>query len=438
MQAKQVRAWRWEFERVNARIAECFGRSEPRARARAYLRGLLAPIERKNGWQLAEAAGDASPDGVQDFLARAHWDADAVRDELRGYVMEHLADPDAVLVLDETGFVKKGAKSAGVQRQYSGTAGRIENCQVGVFLAYAGPRGYAFIDRELYMPRDWVSDAARRRDAHVPQTLEFATKPELGAAMLARALAGGVPCAWVTADSVYGAPWRMRDAVARAGRGYVLGVTGAQHWRWLPRSSTVAQAADELPARAWVQASCGAGAKGPRRYEWAYLPAGFEGDAEDSGGRWERGLLVRRHRTRRAERAYYFTRAPVGTALETLVRVAGTRWTIESGFEQTKGEVGLDQYEVRRYDAWYRHITLALLAHAYLTALRASAIGSGKKNRPPAVANALGPHRAGDPPAAGRTRARAAHARGRRARVVAVATHPSATRHALPLGTATP
>lgn len=192
MQAKRLRAWRTEFEHVNERIAECYVRREPRDRARAYLQGLLAPLERKNGWQLAETAGDRSPDGVQDFLARNRWDADTVRDELRGYVVEHLGEPDAVLVLDETGFLKKGQHSAGVQRQYSGTAGRIENCQVAVFLSYASRRGYAFIDRELYLPETWAQDEKRRQTAHIPAAVEFRTKPQMGQVMLDRALAAGV------------------------------------------------------------------------------------------------------------------------------------------------------------------------------------------------------------------------------------------------------
>lgn len=428
MQAKQLRAWRWEFERLNERIAECFSRCEPRARARAYLRALLAPIERKNGWQIAEAAGDASPDGVQDFLAKARWSADALRDELRGYVVEQLGEPGAVLVLDETGFVKKGDKSAGVQRQYSGTAGRIENCQIGVFLAYAGSRGYAFIDRELYLPECWARDAARRREAHVPVPVAFATKSDLGVAMLERAFAADTACAWVTADSVYGGTWRLRQAIKAAHRGYVLAVLSSHQWGW-PRR-TMAEIADEVPARGWVRASCGAGAKGPRLYDWAYVRGGGTEGFDD-------GVLVRRHVHRHTERAYYLTRAPSGTPLQTLIAVAGTRWTIESGFEQTKGEVGLDQYEVRRYDGWYRHITLALLAHAYLAAIRASS-GAGKKNRPRAVARALGAERPGDPQALGRARVPASARAQSGDRLVALATTTPADRHAVPLPRSTP
>mgnify|MGYP001289283104 CR=1 FL=1 len=221
-------AWARGLEALVARIAPRFRRVEPRRRALAYLKGLLSPVERKNGWQLAEAVGDRTPDGVQDFLLRMRWDADRVRDDLRAYVVAHLGDPDAVLVLDETGFVKKGAKSAGVQRQYSGTAGRIENCQIGVFLAYASRHGQALIDRALYLPEAWAKDAARRDEAGVPEAVTFATKPKLGRAMLARAFAAGVPCRWVTGDSVYGADYALRRGIESSGCGYVLAVTGAQ------------------------------------------------------------------------------------------------------------------------------------------------------------------------------------------------------------------
>lgn len=422
-------AWALQWEALQYEIAPCFGRIELRRRARAYLEGLLAPIERKNGWHLAEAAGDGSPDGVQDFLARARWDAEALRDRLRGYVIEHLADPQAVLVLDETGFLKKGDKSAGVQRQYSGTAGRIERCQVGVFLAYAGMRGYAFIDRALYLPAEWAADRERCAEAHVPEAVGFATKPELARQMLERAFAAAVPCAWVTADSVYGCESRLREVVAAHGRGYVLGVTSG-HKLCFPRR-TVAELADAVPQRAWQAVSCGAGAKGPRLYQWAYLTMGAVTDG------WTGGLLVRRHPKRRTERAYYLTRAPVGTPLETLAAVAGRRWTIESGFEQTKGEVGLDQYEVRRYDGWHRHVTLALLAHAFLAALRARS--AGEKIGARAVAHALAAHRAGSAPAAARVRSDALPAHpGGDPGVVTLEATPPAARQAMPLGAPSP
>ncbi len=255
--------WTRELDALAARIAPRFGRAEPRRRALAYLRGLLAPLERKNGWQLAEAAGDATPDGVQDFLSRMRWDADAVRDDLRAYVAEHLGDPEAVLVLDETGFLKKGDKSAGVQRQYSGTAGRIENCQVGVFLGYASRHGRALVDRALYLPERWAGDTARRTTAGVPEAVAFTTKPKLGLAMLDRALEAGVPFAWVAGDSVYGADHRIRRRLEARGRGYVLAVTSGQRLGFVPVGKWLAK----VPPGGWRRLSAGDGAKGPRLYD---------------------------------------------------------------------------------------------------------------------------------------------------------------------------
>jgi SRSO17 transposase len=418
-------AWALHWEELQCQIAPCFARIELRRRARSYLEGLLAPLERKNGWHLAEAAGDASPDGVQDFLARTRWDADTLRDVLRSYVIEHLADLDGVLVIDETGFLKKGDKSAGVQRQYSGTAGRIENCQVGVFLGYAGARGYAFIDRALYLPADWVADGARCAQAHIPTSIGFATKPELARQMLERAFDAGVPCAWVVGDSVYGVS-ELRAFVAKHERGYVLGVTSGQQLYW-PHHRTVAEIANDFPQRAWQRVSCGPGAKGPRVYQWLYQPYGSTEDG------WCRGLLVRRHPKRRSERAYYLTRAPVGTSLQTLVEIAGRRWTIESGFEQAKGEVGLDQYEVRRFDGWLRHITLALLAHAFLAAIRARSAGGKISAR--ALAHALAAHRAGSAQAAHRVRVHVLPGGQSDPGLVTLAATASAARQAMPLGT---
>ncbi len=376
---EDVAAWAAELEQLGARIAPRFGRAEPRRRALAYLRGLLAPVERKNGWQLAEAAGDATPDGMQDFLSRMRWDADRVRDDLRAYVALHLGDPDAVLVLDETGFVKKGTHSVGVQRQYSGTAGRIENCQIGVFLAYASPKGQALIDRALYLPERWAGDAARRAQAGVPAAVVFATKPRLGLAMLQRALAAGVPFAWVTGDSVYGSDHRLRRLLERHGRGYVLAVTSAQHLGLKP----VADWLEDVPARGWRRLSAGDGAKGPRLYDWAYLP--YRSLVAEG---WKTGLLIRRKIGQPEELAFYLTLAPTVTSLAELVRVAGTRWTVEACFEAAKGEVGLDQYEVRSWTGWHRHVTLAMLAHAYLAVVRQAAIGGrgdGRSRRRPAA-----------------------------------------------------
>jgi SRSO17 transposase len=415
-------AWSEEFAALLGRVGPRFGRVEPRRRAAAYLQGLLAPVERKNGWQLAEVAGDRTPDGVQEFLSRVRWDADAVRDDLRAYVAAHLGEPGGVLVLDETGFLKKGDKSAGVQRQYSGTAGRIENCQVGVFLAYASRYGRTLIDRALYLPEGWASDRARRAEAGIPEAVAFATKPKLGLAMLERAHAAGVPFAWVTADSVYGADHALRRWLQAHRIGYVLAVTKAQRLGF----ARVEDRVTGIPASLWHRLSAGDGAKGPRLYDWAYLPYGA-----DAAPGWEKGLLIRRSITQPDELAFYLTHAADGTALADLVQVAGTRWTIEACFEAAKGEVGLDQYEVRSWTGWHRHITLAMLAHAYLAVLRKVAVGGRAHarlgRRTPAA------HRPGAaPPAlASRLAARARHRGG--TRLVTLATTPPATRATMSL-----
>jgi SRSO17 transposase len=415
-------AWSAEFAALLARLGPRFGRVEPRRRVAAYLQGLLAPVERKNGWQLAEAAGDRTPDGVQEFLSRVRWDAEAVRDDLLAYVAQHLGDPGAVLVLDETGFVKKGTKSAGVQRQYSGTAGRIENCQVGVFLGYASRYGRALIDRALYLPEGWAADLARRVGAGIPDEIGFATKPKLGLAMLARAHAAGVPFAWVAGDSVYGADSALRRWLQAHGLGYVLAVTKAQRLGF----SRVEELSAELPPTAWQRLSAGDGAKGPRRYDWAYLPCG-----SDAAPGWEKGLLIRRSLAEPGKLAFHLTHAAHGTALADLVQIAGTRWTIEACFEAAKGEVGLDQYEVRSWTGWHRHVTLAMLAHAYLAVLRKTVVGGGGHAGPGRRASAA--HRPGNPPPAlaPRLATRARH-RGS-AGLVPLATATSAMCTTLPL-----
>jgi SRSO17 transposase len=364
------------LDALHARIAPRFRRPEVRARARRYLDGLLAPIERKNGWQLAEVLGERTPDGVQRLLNAAHWDADAVRDDLQRYVVTHLGDADAVLVMDETGFLKKGTKSAGVARQYSGTAGRIENCQIGVFLHYASPQGQAFLDRALYLPKAWTADEGRRQEAGIPDTVRFATKGELAKAMLARAFAADVPARWVVADEVYGNDGALRRWLHEQGRAYVLGVARS-HMIWSGETWTqerVEGAIAALPEGHWQRLSVGEGSKGPRVYDWAAIRLPF-----DSPHGWAQGVLARRSLDAPDEIAYYRVFAPEGTGAEELARVAGTRWTIEMGFERAKGEVGLDEYEVRRWEAWHRHITLALLADAYLAVARMHAVGEEKK-----------------------------------------------------------
>jgi len=353
---------------LHARIAPRFRRREARERARRYLAGLLGRSERKNGWQLAEALGEGGPQGMQRLLNAADWDAEAVRDDLQAYVLEHLADErSGVLVIDETGFLKKGTKSAGVARQYSGTAGRRENQQIGVFLLYASDRGTAFIDRALYLPDEWLGDAARRAEAHIPARVGFATKGELARELLARAFAAGVPARWVVGDTIYSGD-EVRRWLEGQGRSYVLAVPST-HGIWTrAHQLTVAHVVGQLPADAWRRLSAGEGSQGPRWYDWACLALPY---ATAAGmAQW---LLVRRSVSEPTELAYYRVYGPAETPVEEMVGVAGRRWTIEEGFEQAKGEVGLDQYEVRRYDAWYRHVTLALVAHAYLEVTRVTA-----------------------------------------------------------------
>ena len=375
----EVEAWASGLGELHARIAPRFARSEPRERALAYVRGLLAPLERKNSWTLAESAGETAPDGMQRLLAYADWDADAVRDDVRDYVVEHLApgakDPAAVLVVDETGFLKKGTKSAGVARQYSGTAGRIENCQIGVFLGYAttigGRSARTFLDRELYLPKTWAEDRERRAEARVPQEVEFATKPELAMTMITRALDARVPAGWVAGDEVYGQHSRLRRMLEARQMPYVMAVPVNQ--RVIARRNGKVRElradalAAQLPAQEWRKISAGAGSKGPREYHWARAEIR---PLEDTCSYW---LLVRRSLTDPDDLAYYLCHGPERTPLRELVRVAGARWAIEETFQSAKGQVGLDQYQVRRYDSWYRHITLAMLAHAFLTITAADA-----------------------------------------------------------------
>lgn len=362
----EVAVWAAGLDEVHARIAPRFSRSEPRERVAAYLRGLLAPLERKNGWTLAEQAGEASPDGMQRLLATADWDADRVRDDLRDYVVDHLGDPGAVLVVDETGFGKKGSRSAGVARQYSGTAGRIENCQIGVFLGYASPAGRTFLDRELYLPKAWTQDRPRCEQAAVPDDATFATKPELAIRMLTRALDAGVPASWVTGDAgdseVYGLHPGLRTFLQERGMSYVLCVASNQ-WVWVDtqepgRAGTelgrqqlqVKTLAASVSPQSFKKISAGKGAKGPRMYSWARTPVHLPGQSgEQPKAGW---LMIRRSLTDPCDCAYYLCSSPVGTTLATLVLVAGKRWAIEETFQTGKGEVGLDHYQVRRYDGW--------------------------------------------------------------------------------------
>lgn len=286
---------------------------------------------------------------------------------------EKLGDEQAVLVLDETGFVKKGRKSVGVQRQYSGTAGRIENCQLGVFLSYASARGHTLLDRELYVPKSWTQQRARCQEADVPASVEFATKPELAARMLWRTLDAGVKAAWVSGDTVYGSHRPLRAGLEAREQAYALAVRCQEHVEVAGQNQRVDQVAASVEPEAWQRLSAGAGSQGPRLYDWVWLPLS---SPVPSG--WERWLMIRRSIVTGAEPpevAYVLVFARQGTSLQQMVQAIGTRWTGEQCFEVGKGEVGLDQYEVRSWQGWYRHITLCMLAQAFLTVLRAESGG---------------------------------------------------------------
>jgi SRSO17 transposase len=354
-------AWSERFNEMFALVAGEFENAGSRKRARAYLLGLLSHTERKNGWTLAEFAGDRSPDGMQRLLNSYAWDPDAVRDVVRQYVVSSIGDPAAVLVADETGFLKKGRRSAGVSRQYTGTAGRVENSQVGVFLAYAAPDGSrALIDRELYLPKAWAADRARCRAAGIADEVAFSTKPELARDMLERAVAAGVPFAWVAADEVYGQNPVLRDWLEEHEVSYVMAVPCSETMIAARRKRRADELAALVPADGWQRLSCADGSKGPRLYDWALVSTASR----------DHRLLVRRslHRGEKGirELAYFLCYAPRGATLAELVAVAGARWAVEDCFAEAKNETGLDHYQVRLYHAWYRHVTLSMLAHAFL------------------------------------------------------------------------
>ncbi len=368
-----------ELDQVQERIAGRFARAEPRARVREYVSGLVAGLERKNGWTLAEWAGEVSPDGMQRLLRRADWDVDGVRDDIRGYVVERLGDPDGVLIADDTGFLKKGTRSAGVQRQYSGTAGRTENCQVGVFLAYASEHGHALIDRELYLPQSWAEEADRRRAASIPEDVEFTTKPRQAQAMISRAIAAGVPFGWFTADETYGQAKYLQAWLEGQDVSYVMAIRCSDTLT-MPDGE---QRADALipaaPARAWQRLSTGAGAHGPREFDWTRIAV--RTSWRPGRGHW---LLARRSLSDPAEIAYYTCYGPRRSSTADLAWTAGSRWHIEECFQQAKGEAGLDHYQVRSWRAWYAHITLSMLALAWLAASRAQAKKRGPEPATPA------------------------------------------------------
>lgn len=369
-----VDVWRWgqELERLHTRIAPRFARPEPRRRALAFLKGIASITRRKNGWQLAEHAGESRPDGRQRLLNSAVWDADLVRDDLRVYILERLGDQNAVLVIDETSFRKRGKKSVGVKKQYCGTIGSVENCQVGVFLSYVSAKGNTLLDRELYLPKEWIEDSGRCREAGIPETIGFHTKCQLAQQMVERLWRAGIPFAWVVADSVYGGNLDLRLWLEAHGYSYVLAVAcdepvGIQTPEGRKRMTVAEAEALLLHSQDWHRLSMSCGTKGPRLFDWAVIPIlhGWEDDGRHF-------LLIRRCLNDPSEKAYYFVFAPAGTTLVQMVKAIGQRWCIEECFETGK-EMGMEDYEVRCWFAWYRHLTLVMIVMAALAGICAAA-----------------------------------------------------------------
>lgn len=376
MQPEELEEWGDDFAAFHARFAPVFYRREPREQCVKYLRGLMASVGRKNGWQLAEVVGDKTPDRTQRLLYQDRWEADAARDVLQELVKETFGDAEGIGVVDETGFLKKGTHSVGVKRQYSGTAGKVENCQIGTFLCYATRRGHVFVDRRLYLPEEWSADPTRRVQAKVPEEVCFQTKPEQAAEMLEHAWAHGIPMRWVVGDEVYGASTHLRDTIRKQGCGYVLAVKVAtQVWvkhapGVIPAGSLrrVTEVVARWPESRWQRLTVAEGEKGPRVYDWAYQQV-WESRAGRIGPHaW---LLARRSVSDVTDIAYYLASAPPETPLLTLAQVAASRYTVEQCIEEAKGETGLDEYEVRYWHSWYRHITLSMMAHAWLAFVRA-------------------------------------------------------------------
>ena len=392
MDVEELREWADDFEAFHARFAGLFGRSEPRIQSMKYLRGLLAQVGRKNGWQLAEVVGDRIPDRMQRLLYRTEWDADGARDLLQQFVAEVFGEEEAIGVVDETGFLKKGNRSVGVKRQYSGTAGKVENCQVGTFLSYATSKGHVFLDRRLYLPEDWCDDPQRRGRAKVPPEVSFQAKSEQAIVMLEHAWEQGVPMRWVAGDEVYGDATPLRDAVVRHGRLYVLAVTRTTPvWTEMlsvegpgqprtgrprvrtrlaqgaPKATTVQVVAGAWREGAWQRLAVAEGEKGPRIYDWACQRVIESRDRLPGPEAW---LLARRSVGDLMDMAYFLSNAPLDMPLVEMAKVAATRYVVEQCIEEAKGETGLDEYEVRHWHSWHRHITLSMMAHAWPASIR--------------------------------------------------------------------
>jgi len=378
--------WASSLREAKQRIRPLFTQERVAVSAWRFLDGLLGNEPRKTGWMRAEAAGDPGPWRQQAILGRGQWEADALRDIVREYALETLGDEDAVLVIDETGFLKQGKASCGVARQYTGSAGKITNCQIGVFACYVSRHGHAFVDRALYLPKEWTDDRARLKAAHVPRDVGFATKPKIARHMIARAIAAKVPFSFVATDSVYGTG-ETETLLRKAGKGYVLGV-GSNHvfYSWGKHqlvAGTAAAIAQSLPEQVWRRLSSGDGSKGPRWHDWAYLElADLNGSeySDDLAGEWTRGLLIRRN-IADGSLAFFSTWCPKGTSIQKLVLVEGHRWAIEDSFETTKNELGLDHNETRSWNGWHRHVSLVMLAFAVMAVLRSRANAAPKKTR---------------------------------------------------------
>jgi SRSO17 transposase len=367
--------WALSLRNVKARIRPLFSQERVARSAGQFLDGLLGNEPRKTGWMRAEAASDPGPWRQQAILGRGQWDADALRDVVRDYALDTLGDENAVLVIDETGFLKQGKASCGVARQYTGSAGKITNCQIGVFATYVSRHGHAFIDRTLYLPKEWTDNPKRLAMAHVPDSVDFATKPEIACKMIARAIAAKVPFSFVAADSVYGTG-SIETMLRKAGKGYVLGVAANHVFHsWGKKQligGTAAKIAQSLPKSAWRRLSSGDGTKGPRWHDWAYLElADLDvGEYNDTlAETWTRGMLVRRH-IADGDLAFFSTWSPKGTPMKKLVSVEGHRWAIEDSFEAAKNELGLDHNETRSWHGWNRHVSLVMLAFAMMAVIR--------------------------------------------------------------------
>src|SRR3974390_1436607 len=367
--------WASSLRDIKQRIRPLFTQERVAASAGQFLDGLLGGEPRKTGWMRAEAAGDPGPWRQQAILGRGQWDADALRDSVGEDGLKTLGDEDAVLVIDETGFLKQGKASCGVARQYTGSAGKITNCQIGVFASYVSRHGHAFIDRALYLPKEWTDEPARLKAAHVPSDVGFATKPKIARRMIARAIAAKVPFSFVAADSVYGTG-EIETQLRKAGKGYVLGIASNHvfhSWgKQQPIAGTASAIAQSLPKKAWRRLPSGEGTKGPRWHDWAYLEMADLDASEyndDLAGEWTRGVLIRRN-IADSSLAFFSTWSPKGTSIQKLVSVEGRRWAIEDSLETTKKQLGVDNNETRSWHGWHRHVSLVMLPFAMMAVMR--------------------------------------------------------------------